>query len=271
MRVIALAAGLFLLAGPSAFSQQESQTTFSPAEIDAARKSPKAYEIDSTRVRLKYVGPARLDNLRCQDPSSSEGALPLPNLGVIINIGKEIWKIIEANRPVVDIKQSYATALPLGTTHWNELTGWHPPEGSIYELEAVNLWGWSVVKARFQVLRTWGGTSEGTGRYLTAVTTEPLLVEVSWGYRFSMDAEVPKEGIINVGSREAPLAAMTHNLKWRINTAIKEMRGAHVFYLQGDGLFKQLGSPLPTPAPPSAAGGPVGRAPSISPSSVVWD
>lgn len=244
---------------------------FSPEEMEAARRSPAAYEINPSRVHLRYIGPAKLDGASGGAGLSAVKALPLPNLGIIINIGKEIWKVIEANRPVVDIKQSYATALPLGTVHWNELTNWQPPEGSIYELRADNLWGWTVLRVRFQVLRTWGGTSEGTGRYLTSVTTEPLLVEVSWGYRFSMEAEVPKEGVINVGSREAPLAAMTHNVKWRINTAIKEMRGSHVFYLQGDGLFKQLGSPLPPPAPPAVAADRVGAAPGILPSSVVWD
>jgi hypothetical protein len=261
MRTLALAAVLVLLGAP--LFAQESQTTFTPEEMEAARKSPQAFEIDPSRVRLKYIGPARIEQVRCE-PAPSAAALP--DLGTIINIGKEIWKIIEANRPVVDIRQSYATALPAGTTDWHQLSGWNPPVGDIYELEAGNLWGWTVIKVRFQVLRTWGGNYNGVGRYLTAVTTEPLLVDVFWGYRFSMDAEVPKESVINVGTPAAPMAGLTHTLKWRINTVVKEMRGAHVFYLQGDGMFRQIGSPLP-PAPPLS----MSKALSALQTPVLWD
>lgn len=218
---------------------QEGTPPFSREEVDAARKSPRAFMVDPESVRIMRVGSSE----ETPDPGPP---VPFPPLdpGTIINIGKEIWKIIEANKPVVDIRQSYATALPDGTAHWSQLSGWRPSEGTTYEFTYKNLLGMTVVNVRFQVLRTWGGGLDGVGKYLTSVTTEPLLVEVAWGYRFSMDASVPKESVTNVGTRENPVAAMIHNLKWRSQTVLEDRQGTHVFHLQGDGQFRQVGGPF---------------------------
>ncbi len=239
------------LAGNPALSEDGvplEQTKFTEEELEAAQRNPGAFEIDPSRVRLTYIGRAGPDEVPPGPEPRSVGTAAI-DPWTIINIGKEVWRIIEANRPVVDIKQSFATAMPGGTTHWSQLTGWSPAAGDVYELEAGNFWGWTVIKVRFQVLRISGGTYGGVGKYLTMVTTEPQLVEVFWGYRFSMEGEVPKETVLNAGGPGAPLGALTHKLKWRINTAIKEMRGSHVYYMQGDGVFRQIGSPNIEPGP----------------------
>ena len=263
---------------------QSAQPGFTEEEMEAARRDPRAFEIDPLRVRLVHIGRVAYDGAwpgpeprpggaaAMGPPSSERGRAPFAQRGVpvdpgtIINIGKEAWRIIEANRPVVDIKQSYATALPGGTTHWNQLTGWGVPVGDVYELEAGNFWGWTVIKVRFQVLRASGGNWRGIGRYLTTVTTEPQLVDVFWGYRFSMEGVVPKETVLNAGNAQEPMGALTHALRWRIGTAIKEMRGSHVFYMQGDGIFKQIGSPNMEPGPARHF-----RLPEAAPQVPVWE
>ena len=83
-----------------------------------------------------------------------------------------------------------AVALPAGLTHWDSLSGWKPPKGTVYGFYAKNLYGMKVIDVEYQVLRTYGGSYKGKGRYLTGVTIEPLLVsvappplgEVGWGW-----------------------------------------------------------------------------------------
>jgi hypothetical protein len=216
---------------------------FHPDELKAAQKDPKMYTLDETTIHISKVGPTVAPS---EIPSPGGGGIgdALPVLDQIINIGQKIWKIIADNKPVVDVKTQYATALPKGLTGWQDIGGWHPPVGTIYELSAKNAYGMQMIHLRYQVLRTYGGSYQGKGKYLTAVTVEPLLVEVGWGYRFSMDASVPDSSIVNVGTSQDPVAGMMATLNWHISTVIKDSQGTGLYFLQGDGAYKEIGGPF---------------------------
>jgi len=215
---------------------------FSVKEIRAAAKDPKAYTLDEMSVEIVKIGPA-VSPTEVDAPEPGVGDV-IPILDSIVNLGEKIWKIINDNKPVVNVKVQYASALPEGITSWAQMAGWSRPKGTIYELTAKNAYGMQVIKLRYQVLRTIGGNYKGTGKYLTAVTVEPLLVEVAWGYHFNLDANVPDSSIVNVGTSEAPVAAMTTQLGWRIGTAIKDSQGKSLYYLQGDGVYETIGGPF---------------------------
>ena len=216
---------------------------FHPDELKAAQKDPKMYTIDETTIHISKVGPTVTPS---EIPSPGGGGVGevLPVLDQIINIGQKIWKIIADNKPVVDVKTQYATALPKGSTGWQDIGGWHPPVGTIYELSAKNAYGMQMIHLRYQVLRTYGGSYQGKGKYLTAVTVEPLLVEVVWGYHLSMDASVPDSSIVNVGTSQDPVAGMMATLNWHISTVIKDSQGQGLYFLQGDGAYKEIGGPF---------------------------
>ena len=50
--------------------------------------------------------------------------------------------------------------------------------------------------------------------------------------------------IINPSQKPIALAAMMPTLKWSISTVIKESHGQGIYYIQGDGLFKEIGGPF---------------------------
>ena len=215
---------------------------FSLKEIAAASKDPKTYTIDETTIEIVKVGPT-VSPTEVTPPEPGVGDV-VPVLDSIVNLGLKIWKIIEDNKPVVDVKTQYATALPEGIKSWTQMSGWQRPKGTIYQLTAKNAYGGQVINLRYQVLRTSGGNYKGTGKYLTAVTVEPLLVEVAWGYHFSLQASVPDTSVVNVGTSESPVAAMMAQLGWRISTAVKDSQGKGIYYLQGDGLYQEIGGPF---------------------------
>lgn len=215
---------------------------FSPSEVSAAKKDPKAFTLDELSVEIVKLGPTLSPSELPSPPGGGDD--PIPVLDSIINIGTKVWNIIVANKPVVDVKNQYATALPEGVKGWSSMGGWRAPQGTIYGLVAKNAYGGTVINVRYQVLRTAGGSYKGIGKYLTAVTVEPLLVEVAWGYKFSMDAAVPDSSVVNVGTTENPVAAMMPQLSWRISTPIKDSQGKGVYYIQGDGLFREIGGPF---------------------------
>jgi hypothetical protein len=233
-RPISLVSTVLFLALPAA-------AQFSAQETAAAAKDPRAYTLDETSIEI-----AKLEAVDSPSESapSIAGAVDAVVLDSIINAGQKIWKIIDDNRPVVDIKTQSASALPEGVGNWRLMQGWKAPQGTIYRLTAKNAYGLKVVNLRYQVLRTTGGSYEGVGKYLTAVSIEPLLVEVAWGYRFSLDASVPDSGIVNVGTSEAPVAALLAQVAWRIATPVKDSRGKGIYYMQGDGVYQELGGPF---------------------------
>lgn len=214
---------------------------FSPKEISAAAQDPRAFTIDETTVEIVKLGPA--PSPAAVPPPDVGGGDVIPILNSIINIGSKLWQIVVDNKPIVDVKTQYATALPEGVKSWASMEGWLRPQGTIYQLSAKNAYGGTVINLRYQVLRTAGGSYKGVGKYLTAVTVEPLLVEVAWGYKFTMEASVPDTSIVNVGTSENPVAAMIAHLAWRISTPIVDSSGKGIYYLQGDGAYQEIGGP----------------------------
>lgn len=235
-RRVPVALTLILAAAP-AWSQ------FTTKEYQAAQQDPKAFTLDESSLRIEKLGPT-VSPTEIKSPTGEGGQDPTVILDQIINIGQKIWKIIVDNKPVVDVRTQYATALPKGATRWDSMGGWQAPKGTIYGLSAKNAYGITVINVRYQVLRTYGGSYKGKGKYLTAVTVEPLLVEVAWGYHYTMEAAVPDSSIVNVGTTENPVAAMMAQLAWRVQTPIKDSQGKGIYFLQGDGLFKEIGGPF---------------------------
>ena len=235
-RRVPIALTLLLAAAP-AWSQ------FTTKEYEAAQKDPGAFTLDESSLRIETLGPT-VNPTKVPSPGGDGGLNPGVILDSIINIGQKIWKIVVDNKPVVDVRTQYATALPKGATGWDSMAGWQPPKGVVYGLTAKNMYGLTVINIRYQVLRTYGGSYNGKGKYLTAVTVEPLLVEVAWGYKFTMEASVPDTSIVNVGTTEKPVAAMLAQLAWRVQSTIKDSQGKGIYFIQGDGLFKEIGGPF---------------------------
>jgi len=232
-RVPAALAVLVLYAAP-AWSQ------FTPDEVRSAQKDPAAYTIDEKSVKVERLTPT---------PQDAPGAInALPSLGEIVNTFKAVWKVIEDNKPVVDVKTDFAAALPKAAKDWTDMAEWNAPVGTVYRMSAKNLYGATVVDVRYQVLRTWGGSYNGKGRYLTNVTVAPMPdgVSVLWGYHFSLTTTVPDSGIVNVGTYADPIAGMTVQTAWRISTVVKDSQGQGTYFVEGDGSFREIDGPPAT-------------------------
>jgi len=215
---------------------------FDSEESRAASISPEYFTLDAKSVTIEKVGDADPVAAPVAPGQGAAPADPIGEIGAIINIGQKVWDIIVANKPVVDVKTAFASAMPLGIKTPDQLSGWQAPQGTVYALKARNVYGAEVINLRYTVLRTWGGRLKGKGRYLTGVTVQPLNVDVLWGYRFSLSAAAPST--TNAGSDADPIAAMMLVLDWKIETPLKESRGSGVYYVQGDGAFKDLGGML---------------------------
>ena len=162
----------------------------------------------------------------------------------IVNLADKIWTILDKNRPVVNITTNYANAVPYGTSHWTQLQGWSKPSTQKYAFSMKNGLGSEVVKVVYQVHWTHDGNFQGKGKFLTGVTIEPLTVTAPWGYKVDLVSEVPDSTVANVGTHEDPIASMQVQLKWKVSTTFSSVDQKVIYYVQGDGLIQEIGTPF---------------------------
>lgn len=213
---------------------------------------PLYFQIDPASVKVVDLGPVEAEFSPSGWDFGAVPTVPLPPLpgsqdGLgqvtgIINVGSRVWDIIKANEPVVDIKTTYAAALPAGVAHWGELSAWKAPKGHRFGFVMENKLGAKVVDVDAVVWRTTHGSYKGKGKYLTNVTVEPVRARVLWGYTLDIASAVSEPA--NVGTSEEPIAALTIKLSYGVKNIIQEHRGKFVFYTTGEGLFERRASPF---------------------------
>ena len=179
-----------------------------------------------------------------QQPTGPDINGTIDTLDKIVNLMEKIFGIIEKNQPVVNITTNYANAVPFGTSHWTQLQGWSKPATKKYAFSMKNAYGSEVVKVTYQVHYTYNGNFQGKGKFLTGVTIEPLSVTTAWGYKVSLVSEVPDSTIANVGTHEDPIASMQVQLRWTVHTMVKDITQKGIYYVQGDGLLQEIGTPF---------------------------
>ena len=172
------------------------------------------------------------------DCSSSAVERPFALEGIswdeIFTIGEKIWKIIDANKPVVNVTTQVVHALPRGLKCWADLEHWRAPVVKSYEVKYKNGFGMEVVKFRFRLQYNYGGGLGDLGQYIANATVIPAELNVMWGYTFNADMGVDQA--VNLGTLGNPLAGLGMNLNWSVKTVFKESRNSFGFFLQGDGV-----------------------------------
>ena len=221
------------------------RAVFTKEEVAYSRQDPKYFTINPASVNLILLGTTEAPDTSYvqmkEQPRDLNGILV--SIDSIVNIAEKLWKIVEANKPVVGIDSKYAVAYPQGITSASQLNSWSRPKVSSYAFYAENLYGGVMINCRYKVAFSYNGRYKSTGRYLTAVAVIPEVAEVAWGYKFFMSAAVPDSTITNVGTSSAPVAAMQLKLSWKMSSVLKEMDGTSVYYIQGDGNIAEIASP----------------------------
>lgn len=159
-------------------------------------------------------------------------------IDTIINIGKKIWAIVEAGKPVVNVQLNTASAMPAGIKGWQQLAGWKTPSSSTYRVHYTNLYGMNVVDFSYRVMFTYGGSYNGLGRFVTGATIVPAALDVAWGYSFKANVEVPT--VVNIGTVENPVGGIQMNVNWEVGTVIKNSQTRTSYFVNGLGQLKQL-------------------------------
>lgn len=152
----------------------------------------------------------------------------------IVNIGKTVWQIVDANRPVLHAELPVAHALPRGLQCWSDLERWNAPRTQSYEVVYKNKFGIEVVKFRFRLQFTYGGSrAGGRGRYIANATVAASQIDVVWAYTFNARLDIARA--VNLGTSADPIAGLEMNLHWNVKTWVKESENSVHFFITGNG------------------------------------
>ncbi len=219
---------------------------FSDLERDLSHTSPGYFTVNPKSVSVKLLSVTDAPDmtyvrLKEEPPKDLNGVLV--TVDSIVNVASKLWQIVHDNAAVPNIESKYATAYPQGVTSASQLTQWSRPKVYSYGFYAENLYGGVMIDCSYKVAFTYDGSYKGKGKFLTGVAVIPTVAQVAWGYNFSMTAAVPDSTITNVGTEADPVAALQLKLTWKMSTVLKEFDGTSVYYVQGDGYYKEIATP----------------------------
>jgi len=155
----------------------------------------------------------------------------------LIALGKEIYEIVEAGKPVVNTNSSPIEVLPRdkdgSAILAMDMTNWRAPVVKKYKVQTKNYLGMSPASFEFMLIYSYGGQFEDKGRYITGAQIKTTRVNVKWGY--SLDANFKLETIMNQGSSDEPVAGAVLAIDYKISTVLQEMRESKTFFVNGLG------------------------------------
>ena len=161
----------------------------------------------------------------------------------IIAFGKEIYKIVEAGKPVINTAYAPISVLPLETKYGREinpmnLSNWKAPKFVKFKVTYKNGYNQQVVDFTYNINMSYGGKFDGKGAYITNAQIVPENINVVWGYTFN--AKMSLVGLTNTGTDEEPIAGATLVLSYSVSTLIKEDRNNMTIFIGGDGVIQQM-------------------------------
>lgn len=201
-------------------------------------KNDPAYLIDSvtvTEVEPLTVSPT------AELPTNPLGEV-IAVIDSLIALGKKIWPIIEAGRPVINNKLIPAISiLPHiegENPTLNNMSNWSVPKVRSYRVSFKNGWGSEVVGFTYTLYWQYNGAYKGVGKYVTNLKVQASEIYTAWGFNFDATSELI--GISNVGGAEAPVASGIIQVAYTVKGMMNEVRSAQSFYVDGDGNFQVL-------------------------------
>jgi hypothetical protein len=153
-------------------------------------------------------------------------------LDKIINLGKSLWEIIEANKPVLNVSYVYANALPKGLRRSEELDNFSDLQFKSYRSHGKNLVRATVYDLTYTVVHRYNGSYNDKGKYLENVSVIPSKIDVLWGY--TVDFAVTKTTTVNVGTAKDPIGSLLMEATTRVSTVLKSSETHNIFQFRGD-------------------------------------
>jgi hypothetical protein len=223
---------ILLVSSVSAFSQEiDPALVISSVEVHQVENPADLFE-QNPKIELPNITTNPVDEI----------AMYLDGL---IAIGKKIWPIIDAGRPVINTSglAPVISVLPHieGEQTRNELlqmANWSVPKMISYRITYKNYYGSEVIGFTYTLFFQHNGTYKGVGKYITSLKVQASQIYASWGFNFDATSELIN--VANVGTATDPVASAIIQISYKARGHINESRYAQSFYVDGNGNIKLL-------------------------------
>jgi len=209
-----------------------------PAQVDAAYFTIQSVTVERVADDMEarggyYPEPYEYPTTYEFPAPTTPGTDGVVTIDQVFNYAKQIWDVVVANKPVVNVTRDNASALPKGLADWSMMSGWQAPMTQSFRVAYKNGWGVDVVDFTYRVSFVYGGAFNGKGRYITNATIVPKNLAVAWGFTFTAQATVPS--VTNAGTLVDPVAAMELSMHWSVDSVLRHIETTENFYIRGDG------------------------------------
>ncbi len=163
----------------------------------------------------------------------------------LIAIGKKIWPIIEAGKPVINVTGLVPALSVLPHMEGNaakgelyQMANWSAPKAVSYRVSYKNFVGSEVIGFTYTVYFQYNGSHKGNGKYITSLKVQASQVYAAWGFNFDATSELIN--VANVGSEENPVASAIIQVSYKAKGLLNEARNSQSFYVDGAGQMRLL-------------------------------
>ncbi len=216
-----------------------------------SEETDPAHTITSVEIKQVATPVATLSDLMSESVNVELPKIPTNPVDEIamyidglIAIGKKIWPIIEAGKPVITTGGIIPSLSVLPhiegnpvKAELNQMAGWSIPKAISYRIAYKNYFGSEVVAFTYTIYYQYGGSYKGVGKYITNLKVQASSIRASWGFNF--DAKSELTGVSNVGTEDAPVASAIIEISYSAK-GLNEGRTSHSIYVDGNGVMKSL-------------------------------
>lgn len=155
----------------------------------------------------------------------------------LIALGKEVWEIVEAGRPVLNSSyMSPISVLPRSedpALTFYDMSGWQAPKARTYRVTYRNVYGMRIATFEYTIAFQYGGSYQGKGAYLTGVDVFARNVWVAWGFELNAHSELLT--ITNRGTDDNPVAGATVRISHSLSSVMTKTQRSSTFHVSGNG------------------------------------
>lgn len=164
----------------------------------------------------------------------------------LVALGEDVYKLVTKGRPNLTTNYAPISVIPRGEDGkaldvLSDMEGWSEPIKSTFEVTYTNYYNAEVVKFRFSVMFSYGGSYNNKGAYITSAQIVPEYVRVLFGYDFS--AVFKLAGVYPVTDakfKNGKVAGATLIMEHTVKTLVNATSMSTPIFISGTGVIKAL-------------------------------
>lgn len=156
----------------------------------------------------------------------------------IVALGEAIYELVSKGKPHNVTEYAPISVVPKDPTTGEpvdmfDLEGFSMPVEKNYVATIKDGAGREAVKFSYRVMYSYGGSYNGTGKYLANVIIIPGNIVTKYGWDFS--ASMKLSGMMNHGTRANPIAGIMVTIKYKMDSWSKAYERNDTIHISGTG------------------------------------